>query len=111
VARILRGEIYFAQLDPVRGREQGGHRPVVVLSHDIFNDRSGTVIAMAVTSAPQRAGYPLTWRVPAGTLPKESWVKISQVRTLSSERLETRVGRLDERDLEELTRGLAELIG
>jgi mRNA interferase MazF len=111
VARILRGEIFFADLDPARGHEQGGHRPVVVLSHDLFNDHSGTVIAMAITSSPQRAGYPLTWHVPGGRLPKDSWVKISQIRTLSSERLGARVGRLDERELDELTRGLVELIG
>jgi len=81
-----------------------------VLSHDLFNDHSGTVIAMAITSQPQRAGYPLTWRVPPGTLPKGSWVKVSQVRTLSAERLTDRLGQLSDRDVEQLVQALLELI-
>lgn len=60
MARILRGEIYWADLDPTKGREQAGQRPVLILSQEIFNERSGTVIAMALTSQPQRAGFPLT---------------------------------------------------
>jgi mRNA interferase MazF len=68
VANILRGEIYRADLQPVRGHE-GGVRPVLILSHDIFNDRSGTVIVLAITSQPQRAGFPLTFKLPPGTLP------------------------------------------
>jgi mRNA interferase MazF len=111
LARILRGEIYWADLQPVRGHEQGGIRPVLVLSHDLFNDRSGTVIAVAITSQPQRAGYPLTWRIPSGALPKESWVKISQLRTLSTERLGNRLGRLSDRDVEQIVNGLLQLIG
>jgi mRNA interferase MazF len=110
VARLLRGEIYWADLQLVRGHEQSGHRPVVILSHDVFNDRSETVIVMAITSQPQRAGYPLSWRIPVGLLPKDSWVKISQVRTLSVERLGQRLGRLLERDIEQLVRGLTQLI-
>jgi mRNA interferase MazF len=50
VARILRDEIRWADLNPVRGREQSGERPVLILGHDVFNERSGTVIAMALTS-------------------------------------------------------------
>ena len=110
MARILRGEIYWADLRPVRGHEQGGVRPVLVLSHDAFNDRSGTVIALAITSQPQRAGYPLTWRLPSGILPRESWVNISQVRTLSTERLRARLGRLSEDDLREIVNGPVQLI-
>ena len=58
MARILRGDIYWADLNPVIGREQGSLRPVLILSHNVFNDRSGTVIAVAINSQPQRAGYP-----------------------------------------------------
>src|SRR5215469_7422533 len=83
MARILRGEIRWADLDPVRGREQAGARPVLVLSHDVFNERSGTIIAVALTSQPQRAGYPLTLELDIRGLPKKSWVKISQIRTRS----------------------------
>lgn len=111
MARILRGDVYWADLEATRGREQAGRRPVVVLSHAPFNERSGTVIAMALTSQPQRAGYPLTWEVPPNTLDRPAWVKISQLRTLSTTRLGRRIARLEERDLEQLVDGLLELIG
>jgi mRNA interferase MazF len=111
MARILRGEIYWADLQPVRGHEQGGVRPVVVISHDLFNERSGTVIALAITGQPQRAGYPLTWQLPTGTLPRPSWVKLSQVRTLSTERLGTRVTRLQDPELTRIVEGLVQLVG
>jgi mRNA interferase MazF len=111
MARILRGDVVWADLNPVRGREQAGLRPVVVVSHDIFNERSGTVIAMAITSQPQRAGYPLTVRLPEDVgLPKASWVKISQVRTLSVERLGKRIARLAPEAVDVLVDGLSEII-
>jgi len=110
VAGVLRGEIYWADLEPVRGREQGRVRPVLILSHDIFNQRSETVIVMAITSRPQRAGFPLTWRLPPDILPKESWVKISQIRTISAKRLGSRVGRLASTDLENLVNGFLQLV-
>ena len=110
MAPILRGGIYWADLDPVRGHQQGGARPVLVLSHDIFNERSGTVIAVAVTSQAQRAGYPLTWKVPAGVLPRDSWVKITQIRTLSAERLGEPLGSLAPQDLDEIVRGFLQIV-
>jgi mRNA interferase MazF len=94
VARILRGEIRWAELDPVRGREQAGRRPVLVISQDIFNQRSGTIIALALTSQPQRAGLPVAMELRSVKLPKPSWVKISQVRTLSVERIGPRLGQV-----------------
>ena len=111
MARILRGEVYWADLDPVRGREQAGQRPVLVLSQDEFNRRSETVIAMAITSQPQKAGFPLTFALGASSLPKPSWVKISQVRTISIDRLGKRVAALEAADLSEIVEGLLELIG
>lgn len=84
MARILRGEIRWADLNRVRGHTQAGERPVLVLSHDVFNERSGKVIAVALTSHEPRAGYPLTAELTAAKLPKRSWVKISQIRTLST---------------------------
>ena len=87
MAGILRGDVRWADLNPVRGHEQAGLRPVLILSHDVFNERSGTVIAMAITSQPQRAGFPLTLELMTANLPKQSWVKISQIRTLSVERI------------------------
>lgn len=110
MARILRGDIYWADLEPVRGHEQGGVRLVLVISHDIFNERSGTVIALAITGQPQRAGYPLTWKIPSGILSRESWVKISQVRTLSTARLSSRAGRLSTTDLGDVLGALRMLI-
>jgi len=57
MARILTGEIRWADLNPVRGREQAGLRPVLILSHDVFNERSGTVIAVALTSQPSAPAF------------------------------------------------------
>ncbi|MCH9039558.1 MAG: type II toxin-antitoxin system PemK/MazF family toxin [Chloroflexi bacterium] len=111
MARILRGDIYWADLNPVRGNEQAGTRPIVIISHDVFNERSGTVIAMAITSQPQRAGFPLTFDIGSDLMPRRSWVKISQVRTLSTLRLGTQIGRLPIEDLEHLIQGLNEIIG
>jgi mRNA interferase MazF len=77
MAGILRGDIHWADLNPVIGSEQGGLRPVLILSHNVFNEKSGTVIAVAITSQPQKAGYPLTMEIVDTKLPKKSWVKIS----------------------------------
>jgi mRNA interferase MazF len=110
MARILRGDIIWADLNPVRGHEQAGSRPVVILSHDVFNERSGTVIAMAITSQPQSAGFPLTLELDDPKLPKKSWAKISQVRTLSAERLGRRISRLSPEVLDLLVQGLNEII-
>lgn len=110
MARVLRGDIIWADLNPVQGHEQAGRRPVVVISHDVFNERSGTVIAMALTSQPQRAGFPLTLELERNNLPKRSWVKISQIRTLSRQRLGRRIGRLEPEQLDLLVEGLNELV-
>ena len=111
MARILRGEIRWADLDPVRGREQAGARPVLVLSHDVFNERSGTIIALALTSQPQRAGFPLTLELDVRGLAKKSWVKISQIRTLSVERIGARLARAMPEILDQIVEGLNEIIG
>jgi mRNA interferase MazF len=111
MARVLRGDIRWADLDPIRGREQGGHRPVVIISDDVFNARSGTVIAMALTSQPQRAGFPLTLELTSPRLPQRSWVKISQVRTLSVTRIGKKLARIGADELDQLVEGLNEIIG
>lgn len=110
MARILRGGLYWADLEWGRGHEQSGRRPVLVVSHDVFNERSGTAIVLAVTSRPGRAGYPLVWRVPLPDLPRESWVKVSQVRTLSTERLGKELGRVPAELLREVVDALGQLI-
>ena len=111
MARILRGEIRWADLNPVRGREQAGQRPVLILSHDVFNERSGTVIAVAMTSQEPRAGFPLTLESKAAGLPKRSWVKISQVRTLSVDRIGRRIAHATEEELARVLQGLNEILG
>jgi len=111
MARILRGDVVWAELNPAVGHEQAGQRPVVVLSHDVFNDRSGTVIAVAVSSQEPRAGFPLTLEITTAKLPKRSWVKIGQVRTLSIERLGKKLGRIAPEEIERIIEGLNEIIG
>ena len=113
MARILRGEIRWADLNPVRGREQAGPRPrpVLILSHDVFNERSGTVIAVAMTSPQPRAGFPLTLESKATGLTKRSWVKISQIRTLSVDRIGRRIAHASEEELARVIQGLNEIIG
>ena len=110
MAGILRGEIYWADLNPVRGHEQAGLRPVLILSHDVFNKRSETVIAMAITSQLQKAGFPLTFPLPTEMLPKASWIKISQIRTISVDRLGKKIAFLDVETLGQVVEGLLELI-
>jgi mRNA interferase MazF len=111
MARILRGEIRWADLNPVRGHEQAGQRPVLVLSHDVFNDRSGTVIAIAMTSQEPRAGFPLTLESRAVGLKKRSWVKISPIRTLAVDRIGARLARASEEELARVLDGLNEILG
>ena len=110
MARILRGDVRWADLSPTRGREQAGQRPVLVISHDVFNARSGTVIAMALTSQPQRAGFPLTLELDTSALPKRSWVKISQLRTLSTRRLGRKIAAASPEQLSRVIEGLNELV-
>lgn len=111
MARILRGDIIWGDLNPTKGREQAGVRPVLIVSHDVFNERSGTVIAMAITSQHQRAGFPLTLEIKSVKLPKQSWLKISQIRTLSVKRLRRKIGRISPEELDKAIVGLYEIIG
>jgi len=111
MARILRGEIFWADLNPTKGHEQAGMRPVLVLSRDIFNDKSGTVIAIALTSQSQKAAFPLTLELTSPRLQKQTWAKISQIRTLSVERIGKRLGRISDQELHQVIEGLNEIIG
>ena len=111
MAAILRGDILWANLDPTQGNEQSGLRPVLVLSQNIFNERSGTIIGVALTSQEPRAGFPLTLELSSRKLPKKSWVKISQIRTLSVKRLGARLGKASEEELDQVVEALNELIG
>jgi len=111
MAGILRGEIIWADLNSTIGHEQSGLRPILVLSHEIFNKKSGTVIAVAITSQPQNAGFPLTLELEDTKLPKKSWVKISQIRTLSVKRLRKKLGSARPEVLDLIVEGFNEIIG
>ena len=111
MARILRGDIIWADLNPTIGHEQSVLRPILVLSHEVFNKNSGTVIAVAITSQPQRASFPLTLELEETQLPKRSWVKISQIRTLSVKRLRKKLGTAQPEELDLIVEGLNEIIG
>jgi mRNA interferase MazF len=111
MARILRGDIVWTDLHPVRGHEQAGLRPALILSPEVFNERSGTVIAMALTSQPQKAGFPLAMEITSVSLPKPTWVKISQIRTLSVDRLGKRMGHVSGDEMSQIIEGLNEIIG
>ncbi len=112
MARILRGDIRWANLNPTVGAEQAGMRPILVLSKNIFNEKSGTVIAVALTSQPQKAGYPLTLElVKTKGLPKRSWVKISQIRTLSVQRITDKITSANEEEVSQTIEGLNQILG
>ncbi len=111
MARVLRGDIRWADLNPGRGSEQAGRRPVLVLSNDVFNAKSGTVVAVALTSQEPRAGFPLTLESTAAGLSKRSWIKISQIRTLAVDRLGKRLARASDDELARVVEGLTEIIG
>ena len=84
---------------------------MLILSHDVFNERSGTVIAVALTSQEPRAAFPLTLESKATGLTKGSWIKISQIRTLSVDRIGQRIARASEEELSRVLDGLNEIIG
>ena len=111
MARVLRGDVRWADLNPAKGHKQAGQRPVLILSPEVFNERSCTVIAMALPSQPQRAAFPLTLEITSVALPKPAWVKISQIRTLSVDRLGKRMGHVSDDEMAQIVEGLNEIIG
>lgn len=92
-----RGEIYYADLSPVIGSEQGGVRPVLIIQNDVGNRYSPTVIVCAVTSRITKAKLPTHVEIPAGKygLNKDSVILLEQMRTLDKKRLKSRVGEID----------------
>lgn len=110
MARVLKGDLFWADLEPTRGREQAGKRPVVVLSGEAFNDRTRTVIAMAITSKPQTMSFPLTHELASGNLPKRSWIKIGQIRTLAVQHLGRRIGTVTPEEVLRVVDGLNEIL-
>lgn len=110
MAKVLRGDIVWADLEPTKGHEQSGKRPVLIISHDVFNERTETVIAMALTSQEQKAGFPLTLELQTKKGLKRSWVKISQIRILSVKRLTKKIGRVTDDELQKVIEGLNEIV-
>ena len=111
MGQILRGEVRWAELNPTIGREQQGLRPVLILSDNTFNKYSGTVIAVALTSQKQKAEFPLTLKLYSKNLPKESWVKISQIRTLSTKRIGDKIAEVTNNEIVKVIDGLNEILG
>jgi len=111
MARILRGEIRWANLNPTLGHEQSGLRPVLILSNDVFNERMQVVIAIALTSKQPRYGFPLALEIESADLPKKSWVMMGQVRTLSAGRIGKKLGLVNIEEIDRIIEGLNEIIG
>lgn len=110
---IKRGDIYYADLSPVVGSEQGGMRPVLIVQNDVGNKYSPTVIAAAITSQRFKTQLPTHIQVDAQDcgLSKDSIVLLEQVRTLDKQRLKERMGNLDERDMTRVNRALSVNLG
>jgi mRNA interferase MazF len=108
---ILRKEIYWADLNPIRGKEQGGIRPVLVVSNNVFNQRSGTTVVLAITSVKPRVKYPLVLELNCPSLPKRSWVKITQIRTISNDRIGNYIGEISTQQMNEIVAAINDLIG
>ena len=105
---VKRGEIYYADLSPVVGSEQGGIRPVLIVQNDIGNRHSPTVIAAAITSRRDKAKLPTHIDVQAATcgLTKDSVVLLEQIRTLDKRRLKDRMGSLDRPSMHQVDEAL-----
>jgi mRNA interferase MazF len=104
---LRRGEIYVADLSPVRGHEQGGTRPVLVIQNDIGNEYSSTTIVAAITSqTKKRMSIHVEIATGESGLPKDSIVLLEQIRTLDKERLERKIGRLRAEKMREVDRAL-----
>jgi mRNA interferase MazF len=104
---IKRGQIYYADLSPVKGSEQGGYRPVLIIQNDIGNKYSPTVIAAVITTRKTKANLPThIWLNNECGLPKESMVECEQVRTLDKKRLKGFMGTVSQEVMKEVDKGL-----
>lgn len=105
---IKRGEVFYADLSPVIGSEQGGTRPVLIVQNDVGNRHSPTVIAAAITSRQDKTAMPthIAIRGDSCGLAKDSVVLLEQIRTIDKQRLKEKTGRLDDADLAKVNMGL-----
>ncbi|MBQ4100551.1 MAG: type II toxin-antitoxin system PemK/MazF family toxin [Oscillospiraceae bacterium] len=106
---VKRGDIYYADLSPVIGSEQGGMRPVLIVQNDVGNKYSPTVIAAAITSQKDKSNLPTHIKLETDNcgLSKESIVLLEQIRTIDKKRLKERMGKLDESAMGEINRALS----
>jgi mRNA interferase MazF len=111
--QVKRGDIYYADLSPVVGSEQGGVRPVLIVQNDTGNKHSPTVIAAAITSQTGKARLPTHITLTAGSvgLPKDSVILLEQIRTLDKRRLREHMGRVDERIMRRVDTAIAVSFG
>lgn len=104
---IKRGQIYYCDLSPVKGSEQGGYRPVLIIQNDVGNKYSPTVIAAVITTRKTKANLPThIWLNAECGLPKESMVECEQVRTLDKTRLKEFMGQVSQEVMSEIDKGL-----
>lgn len=105
---VKRGEIYYADLSPVVGSEQGGIRPVLIVQNDVGNKYSPTVIAAAITSQINKAKMPTHIEIDARDygLAKDSVILLEQVRTIDKKRLKEKIGKIDEKLMERVNDAL-----
>ena len=110
---IKRGDIYYADLSPVVGSEQGGIRPVLIVQNDVGNKYSPTVIAAAITSQRDKTKLPTHIQVDADNsgLAKDSIVLLEQIRTIDKQRLKEKMGNLDENDMNRVNQALSVSLG
>ena len=110
---VKRGELYYADLSPVVGSEQGGTRPILILQNDIGNKYSPTIIAGAITSKLMKARLPTHIEVASGCfgLPRDSVILLEQLRTLDKRRLKTKIGSLDEETMNRVNKAILISLG
>lgn len=110
---VKRGDIFYADLSPVVGSEQGGTRPVLIIQNDTGNRHSPTVIAAAITSQTGKARLPTHINVVGGSvgLSKDSVILLEQIRTIDKKRLREHMGRLDEQQMSQVDNAIAVSFG
>jgi mRNA interferase MazF len=110
--QVKRGDMYYAELNPVIGSEQNGFRPVLIIQNDTGNRHSPTVVIAAITSKPKKTAMPTHYLLPAGNgLEYPSVVLLEQVRTVDKRRLDSYIGRLDKTTMKGIDRALAVSMG
>lgn len=109
--RIKRGEIYYADLSPVIGSEQGGTRPVMILQNDTGNYYSPTTIVASITGRTDKNNIPTHTRIVCVGLPRASIILLEQLRTIDKSRIKKYVGYADERVMHEVDKALAISLG